>query len=179
MSSPIRIVWASVPPGAARREVAWELLLAEIGGSGIQLSNPCPFCGGPHGPVQVHGAAVTASVSYAAGFAVAAIAPVEAGRVGVDAAAAVDLQRDAAGLGGVLGPGSRPSVRDWVRVEAALKADQRGLRIEPGQVRVTLDAEGWRAEAPSFAAPIRGEDRDGPAGILVSAALRPSPGSRR
>ncbi|WP_341579261.1 chemotaxis protein CheY [Microbacterium schleiferi] len=166
-----------VPDRGPRREVAWQLVRELIGQPGIRISNRCPRCGADHGPLEVEGAAVTASVSYAAEWAVVAVAPAAAGTVGVDAEPEVDPRRDRTGLTGVLGAGPA-TTRDWVRVEAALKADRRGLRVEPGLVRVTgtdgTDDEtgaSWRARVPGRANAIDGWDLDGPPGILVSTAL--------
>ena len=166
-----------VPDRGPRREVAWQLVRELIGQPGIRISNRCPRCGAYHGPLEVEGAAVTASVSYAAAWAVVALAPAAAGTVGVDAEPEVDPRRDRAGLTGVLGAGPA-TTRDWVRVEAALKADRRGLRVEPGLVRVpstdgTDDGtgSGWWAIVQGRAQAIVGWDFQGPPGILVSAAL--------
>lgn len=177
---PIRLRWAVVPEGTPRRETAWRLLRELIGVPGILITNPCPRCGGPHGPVHVEGAPVSASVTYAAGFALAATAPEGAGRLGVDAEPERDRRRDAAGMRGLLGEGRTPSVRDWVRVEAALKADGRGVRVEPARVRIddadaTLEGDSdpphWRGRIPGLADAVAGWDLVGPPGILVSAAL--------
>ncbi len=171
--TPPHIRWRTVEPGRDRREVAWDLIRDEVGGS-IRLTNPCPRCGGPHGPVQVHGADVRVSVSYAGDLAIIALSGAAA--VGVDAELRHDEHRDAAGLGGVLGPASDPSVRDWVRVEAALKADGRGLRVEPAQVVIRLDdtdiaPQRWGASVPGHPRPIIGWDLPGPPGVIVSAAI--------
>ena len=92
MSGLIRLGWAVAADRDSRRETAWRLLRDLIGQSGIRLSNRCPRCGGDHGPVEVEGAAVTASVSYAAEWAVVALAPAEAGSMGVDAEPEVDTR---------------------------------------------------------------------------------------
>ena len=180
MSGLIRLGWAVVGDVDDRRTVAWRLLRDLIDQPGIRITNPCPRCGEDHGPVHIEGAAVTASVSYAADWAVVAIAPAAAGTVGVDAEPEVDARRDRAGLTGVLGAGPA-SVRDWVRVEAALKADRRGLLVEPGLVHVTsvsgpADAENasgavWHADVPGRPDVIAGWDLVGPPRVLVSAAL--------
>ena len=57
------------------------------------------------------------------------------GTFAIDAELETDPVRDAAGLNGILGARSGVRVRDWVRVEAALKADGRGLRVDPGSSR--------------------------------------------
>lgn len=182
MSGLIRVGWATVADRDSRREAAWRLVRDLIGEPGIRITNACPRCGADHGPVQIERAAVTASVSYAAEWAVVAIASAGAGVVGVDAEPESDARRERAGMTGVLGA-EPASVRDWVRVEAALKADRRGLRVEPGLVRVTCvdgdspaaNASGaaWHAIVPGRGDVISGWDLDGPPGLLVSAALAP------
>lgn len=181
MSGLIRLGWAAVSAGDDRRKVAWRLLREVVGNPGIRISNPCPRCGGDHGPVRIEGAAVTASVTYAGGWALVAVVPSHAGAVGVDAEPEDDERRERAGLAGVLGAGSA-TVRDWVRVEAALKADRRGLRVEPGTVRVTRGRDGgtdasaadtgaWHAHVPGRGGTIAGWDLAGPPGVFVSAAI--------
>lgn len=177
MRAPVQLAWAAVPTGTPRRDAAWTLLRSLLP-DGVELSNPCPRCGGPHGPVTVSGAPMRASVSYAGGFAVVAVVPDGAvSALGVDAESEVDPVRDAAGLAGVLGKGSPASVRAWTRVEAALKADGRGLRVDPAGVRVTETRYGWTADVPDGGA-FEGWDAEGPEGILVSVAVRAAAAER-
>ncbi|MFH8249384.1 chemotaxis protein CheY [Microbacterium sp. B2969] len=166
----VRLAWRVIPDGMPRRTVAWELLASLLPDT-ARLSNPCPRCGGPHGPVRIEGAASVASVSYAGDVAVVAVADAsEFERVGVDAEPESHPQRDAAGLQGVLGAGEA-SLRSWTRVEAALKADGRGLRVDPASVIVRGTSAGWIAEVPDGGA-FEGFDADGPEGVLVSVAVR-------
>lgn len=165
----VDIAWAEVPPGAPRREHAWRLLRGMLP-AGAELSNPCPRCGGPHGPVTVSHAPFLASVTYAGGYAIAAVAATrEAAALGVDAEPEHDARRDAAGMSGVLGDGEA-SVREWIRIEAALKADGRGLRVEPSTVVVAWAANAWTATVPGGEV-YAGWDAAGPPGILVSVAV--------
>lgn len=173
MNDRVRLRWAEVAAGDDRRAVAWQLIREVIGDDdSIRLSNECPRCGGAHGPVRVDGAPYTAAVTYASSLAIVAVAPSSLGQVGVDAEAEVDQNRDRAGLRGILGPGTKPTLREWTRIEAALKADQRGLRVDPGSVTVTTGPDGWRAVVPGCSEPIRGWDPAGPPGVVVSVALR-------
>lgn len=169
----IEVAWAEVEPGRTRRAQAWRLL-AEMLPPDAALSNPCPWCGGPHGRVRVSHAAFVASVTYAAGYAIVAVAATaDAVALGIDAEPALDRRREAAGMSGVLGE-DVASARDWVRVEAALKADGRGLRIDPATVRVAPAEGGWTAAVPGGMV-FRGRDVAGPPGIMVSVAtLAPS-----
>jgi len=170
----VDIAWVEVPPGEPRREHAWRLLRAMLP-AGAELSNPCPRCGGPHGPVAVSHAPFLAGVSYAGGYAIAAVAAArDAAALGIDAEPEHDARRDAAGMSGVLGDGEA-SAREWIRVEAALKADGRGLRVEPSTVVVAWAANAWTATVPGGEV-YAGWDAAGPPGILVSVAIL-SPGS--
>ena len=165
----VDIAWAEVSPGAPRREHAWRLLAGMLP-AGAELSNPCPRCGGPHGPVVVSRAPFVASVTYAGAYAIAAVAATrDATALGIDAEPEFDARRDAAGMTGVLGEGDA-TVRDWVRVEAALKADGRGLRVEPSTVVVARAPEGWTAAVPGGEV-YSGWDAAGPHGVLVSVAV--------
>lgn len=172
---PVRIAWVRVAQGAPRRDSAWRVL-AGLLPDGARLRNPCPRCGGPHGAVVVDGAPYVASVTYAGGWAIAAVAATgDAAALGIDAEPAVDPRRDAAGLTGVLG--ERPAtVRDWTRVEAALKADGRGLRVDPAAVALRSEEGGWTARVPGGGV-LSGWDAGGPPGVVVSVAIR-EPGSR-
>jgi 4'-phosphopantetheinyl transferase len=165
----LRLAWARVPDGGARRSVAWALIGDLV--PGAVLSNPCARCGGDHGPVRIAGAEFEASVAYAGDHAVVAtVSRAEASAVGIDAELVDDPQRDAAGLAGVLG--DRPAdVRAWTRVEAALKAAGRGLRIDPALVDVVGSAASWTARLPGRAGDLAGVDLDGPRGVVLSAAF--------
>ena len=126
---------------------------------------------------MVDGSPFVASVSYAGNLAVVAVAlrTEDVGAIGVDAELDHDRQRDAAGLRGVLGGDREVTVQEWTRIEAALKADGRGLRVDPALVRVDDDPAGWIARVPGVAM-ITGWDAPAPAGVTVSVAvLRPAP----
>ena len=164
----LRLAWAPVPPSRpGRRKIAWDLLcalLADAGAPDVVLTNPCPRCGEPHGPVQVDDDRWLAAVTYAGATAVVGILPRAGGdRFALDAEPLHDPVREAAG--GIPG-----GVRRWVRVEAALKADGRGLAVEPATVAIIdVDDDHWIARFPGRA-PVEGADTDGPPGILVCAA---------
>lgn len=177
MRSAVRLAWAPVPPGTPRRETAWATLRSLLP-DGVELTQVCSRCGGPHGPIAVAGAPARVSVAYAGVFAIVAVADERVvSALGIDAELEVDPVRDAAGLAGVLGPGSSPSVRAWTRVEAALKADGRGLRVDPARVRVDGDGEGWSAHVDGGGV-FAGWDATGPDGVLVSVAVRAAPEER-
>lgn len=160
---PVRLAWAVVPDGVPRRSIAWDLLRGMLP-AGADLSNRCARCGGPHGRVTTPGFAV--SVTYAGGFAVVAVASEQdVAALGVDAEDAVDRPS------GALVPGVAATARDWTRIEAALKADGRGLRVAPGTVRVSVRDDGWTADVPGNGS-FEGWDAAGPPGLAVSIAVR-------
>lgn len=173
----LRLAWARVPASRPdRRTVAWALLrglLADAGMPHAVLTNPCPRCGGPHGPVRVDDERWFAAVTYAGATALVGILP-RAGAAGfaLDAEPVHDSVREAAG-------GAPGGLRRWVRVEAALKATGLGLRVDPASVHVIARDDGaeWSASVPDEArqgvVTARGQDLSGPPGILLCAALIP------
>ncbi len=82
---------------------------------------------------------------------------------GDDAARRSDLSR-------VLGGPQRTAIRRWVRLEAVLKADGRGLRVDPSRVAF----HGSTAHVDDDPAAFRISDRR-IAGCLVSVAVGPAP----
>lgn len=176
----VEVAWQEVAAGADRRATAWRLLGRLLPRDAV-LGNACPRCGAPHGPVAVTGAPFAASVSYAGGFAVvAAAARRDVSALGVDAEAVADGHRGEPGLAAVLGLSSA-TLTDWTRVEAVLKADGRGLRVDPGRVRVQASAHGWTARVPAddgLSRPVayRGWEVAGPPGLAISVAVRPAQG---
>ncbi|NYF17568.1 4'-phosphopantetheinyl transferase [Microbacterium sp. AK009] len=174
--------WAEVPERMPRRDVAFTLLAGLAGSpAGLRIRNPCPRCGGPHGPVVLEGTRFRGSVAYAGRIAVAAVVSgADIVGFGIDAEPRVDAVRDGAGWEGVPGPGRRGTVREWTRVEAVLKADGRGLGVDPADVVIRDDAPGtWWGLLPHGARAAEGWDVDAPAGLVVSAAIfrQPSGGS--
>lgn len=120
----------------------------------------CVRCGQRHGAVQVTGVPAVASVSYARGLVVATVAPSPpAGRVGVDVELdAVDSARTR-DLERLLGRSRQPVLLRWTRIEAVLKADGRGLLVEPRDVRVrgthaSIDGATTRYELAEVAGPL-------------------------
>ncbi|MGA7147313.1 MAG: chemotaxis protein CheY [Microbacterium sp.] len=150
--------------------MAWSLL-REMLAPGAELSNPCARCGGPHGPVQTTDAAARPAVAYAGTIALSAVAGAGPGSFAIDAEPETDPVRDIVGLAGTLGARADVRLRDWVRVEAALKADGRGLRVDPGGVAVDAVTDvRWRAVVPG-GSPVNGWDLSGIPGVMVSAAI--------
>jgi 4'-phosphopantetheinyl transferase len=120
--------------------------------------------------VVVAGAPIVASVTYAGDVAIVAVAHTrDAAALGIDAEPLDDHRRDRAGMAGVLGEGEA-TVRDWTRVEAVLKADGRGLRVDPAAVALAVGEDGWTATVPGGAT-YGGWDAAGPPGIELSVAI--------
>lgn len=140
----VRIAWQTLPPERARREIA-DALVARIAtastGGTVIVGRRCERCGATdHGRPVVTGAPIQASVSYTADVVVVAVA--DADRVlalGIDAERGAPTRQD--GLRGLI-PGQRTSLRHWTRVEAVLKADGRGLSVDPGRVRIERTLRG-------------------------------------
>lgn len=168
----IRIAWRAVPARSSRRDTSRALLAEMLPGAGFV--SRCPLCGGDHGRIRVEGedaeaADAAVSVSYVPGWAVVAVTR-EHARIGVDAAPA-----DAAGLDRVL-PGAADA-RAWARAEAVLKADGRGLAVDPARVSVHESTDGWcariidRPDGRHSTTEWRGWDLDGPEGVVAAVAV--------
>jgi phosphopantetheinyl transferase len=113
---------------------ALQRALSDAGAPDAHIEATCPDCGLSHGrPVIVDGTRrLYVSVSHAAGqaFAVAARHP-----VGIDAETMDALHGRVQAID-ELAPGHGDPGRRWTAIEAVLKADGRGLRRDPGAVRV-------------------------------------------
>jgi 4'-phosphopantetheinyl transferase len=173
----VRVGWCRVDAGLTRRAVA-DALIARIAGGTGAIARSCPRCGSTtHGRPVAEAAGVHASVSYADGWVLVAVG--DAGRVdavGVDAEPRSRAR--GAALHGVITPGRRTSLRRWTRVEAVLKADGRGLSVDPARVRISRGVRGVVARisepdaAESDGIPYRVRRVRGPRGLVVSLAIR-------
>jgi len=131
------------------------------------FSGECRRCGTRHAGVEIEGAPVLASVSYADGIVVAAVADTAlTHRLGVDVEADAADQTRTDDLQRLLGASSEAVLRRWTRVEAVLKADGRGLLIDPGAVWLRRGGAWIAGEAESYVV----TEVPGPAGYLVSLA---------
>lgn len=101
----------------------------------LDLTALCPDCGGPHGRPVLGGSGLHLSLTHGSGVVVAAAwtAP-----VGIDVEGDAGPER----LAAIERLTGRASVQHWSRVEAVLKADGRGLRVDPSRVTVSGDT-GW------------------------------------
>lgn len=177
-TAPLRVRWAHghVPSTARRREVSRRLLHTLLGPE-IEVRQRCPRCGGDdHGPLETTRSAALAGISYAGDRVVVAAAGPADGieAFGIDAEPDTHAPHDAVGLDAVLRPGA--TLREWTRIEAVLKADRRGLNIDPAQVDVrALRTDGsWQARLPAASPVFFGWDLRDPAfgGLVVSASVR-------
>ena len=111
----------------------------------ILVSATCEQCGGPHGRPTVEapsrkGKPVSVSIAHCrTGVAVAASWN---GSIGVDVEVADVSAETLESICTLVPPASRPAgrrwepVQHWTRVEAVLKADGRGLLVDPAEVKV-------------------------------------------
>lgn len=157
---------------AAGRALIRELTAELVPGADLRIEQRCPGCGGPHGRPMLPHAPVLASVAYAGPWAVVAVgSDRDVAALGIDA----EQERAAPDLAALFPLTSPPDLRGWTAIEAALKADGRGLLLSPDQVRLSPDG---RATVPDG-----GEFRILPVatapGLIVTLALRhPDPGPR-
>ena len=167
-------------PTVARARLLWgRMLLRDLVGrvagldaSAVDLEAQCVDCGGPHGrPAVVGGNArartLTLSVSACAGMVVVGAAAGRQIGVDVEPRAGTDGRLDAVWQ---LTGHSEDPLRHWTRVEAVLKADGRGLRVDPsrvsfGQDTASLDGRSYRLVDVPFE----------PAFVLSAALGVPSP----
>ncbi|WP_220015202.1 4'-phosphopantetheinyl transferase family protein [Clavibacter michiganensis] len=143
---------------AALRALAAELVGADP--ADVTVRARCATCGGAHGRPVLGGSraldALHASVAHAGGLVVVAVSP--DGPIGIDAE---PRGREAP-------PGT--TLAEWVRVEAVLKTDGRGLLVYPSLVRVEGDATGMTAWIEGEPARYRLVDVDLGSGLVVAIA---------
>ncbi|MFD1715046.1 4'-phosphopantetheinyl transferase family protein [Amnibacterium flavum] len=115
------------------RQVAARLF--DVSPSSLSVDAQCPDCGGPHGrPVLVGGpAGVSISIAYSADIVAVAVSADHV--VGIDVEIAGSRAEELSALAvGVTASSGADALRTWTRVEAALKADGRGLRVDHSAV---------------------------------------------
>ena len=130
-----------------RGRAALAAALGEAAGGVLEASPArCPDCGRRHGgPELAEGR--FASVSHAGDGSLAAVADVPVGVDVEERGAAADIRPAMR-----LPPGEDDALQHWTRVEAVLKADGRGLRIDPAAVEFSrLPTGGLRARVPGGA----------------------------
>lgn len=100
----------------------------------VGITATCPDCGGPHGAPTVVGGGIFVSLTRAEDVIVAAAS--EHGRVGIDAEGEGQTNERLDAIAALTG---KRSLRHWTSVEAVVKADGRGLRLDPRLVSITGD----------------------------------------
>lgn len=168
----VRVAWAS---GADARRTVLQRLLHDAGASDDTVAHECPRCGSAaHGPLRTSSGTTVVSLSHAGDLTVGAIARADAAAsVGVD----VEADRGAARLielAPLFAPREPPTLREWTMIEAVVKADGRGLRIAPTDIRF----DGTTAHIAGRA-PIEVSTAAAPEGYLISVAIDPMGRFRR
>ncbi|MFS0733932.1 hypothetical protein ABC304_03310 [Microbacterium sp. 1P10UB] len=141
-------------------------------GAALEIDTGCTTCGEDHGRPRAVGAPLALSVAYAGPLVVAAAARrEEVGAVGVD----VERESGAVDLSG-LAPAGASGLVGWTRIEAVLKADGRGIRLDPGEVRIDPTAPGPLLRQATARLPGRDKGIEvatvtGPAAHLLSVAV--------
>jgi len=147
LSTPERERWAAVAPESflTGRHLLRTLVTELTGRANVEISATCATCGGPHGRPEAEG--VWLSLSRCAVGLVAAAC--DRAPVGVDVETTGTELR-------------------WTRVEAVLKADGRGLRVDPADVTIV---DGFGSIAGSGAR-YRVSEVDLDPRVVVSLAVR-------
>ncbi|MDN3497071.1 hypothetical protein QL996_14100 [Planococcus sp. APC 4015] len=162
----VLIAWADAGTAdpSGRRGVADALLaklVAALGESGT-IGRLCPTCGSTMHGRPVVDAPVALSLGYAGALVAAAAArTAEAASVGIDIE---PDDREVGDLRALFAPRDAPDLAGWTRIEAVLKADGRGIRLDPSRVVI----EGAQATHPG---PFEVATIDGPAGHIISVAV--------
>lgn len=142
----------------------------------VSLRAVCPRCGGPHGAPMIEGASLVASLSHSGDISVAALADSH-----LIAAIGIDIEPDdasperRAAIVGLTSAEPAEALRHWTRVEAALKADGRGLRVDPESVRMSAPRHPLAAASATIAGSPHVYDLfdvPGPEGHLTTVATR-------
>lgn len=124
--------------------------LAGVEGEAVSIVQRCPECGGPHGRPVVMGPpaarGIAVSVAHAGEQHVAAAR--RGGRIGVDAEPRDAAPGRAEAVRELLGTRDAEHLRRWTRIEAVLKADGRGLRVDPASVTLAQEDRGVVGSVP-------------------------------
>ncbi len=176
---------------AAQRFLVGRTLLVEVveqltDVTDLAFTTTCERCGADHGRPRFERAPVAVSVSYAG-----SVVAVAAARIADAAAVGVDIERAPTDggrapmrdLGRLFAPALAPDMQGWTLIEAALKADGRGIAIDLADVRVGGTGSGRLAGSRAIRLPGRVETVDagaivGPVDFVLSAAMIPAAGGQ-
>ncbi|KDA05012.1 4-phosphopantetheinyl transferase [Microbacterium sp. CH12i] len=179
--------YASLPPARAARFIAGRSLIASLVHEIVGRPEPmyeiftlCAHCGSAdHGKPHTT-APVVISVSYVGDMVVAAaVASDHATSIGVDieAVPAGGESAPREELTALFTPSAPPDTRTWTMIEAALKADGRGLRVSPERLQFAAPETanpGWLSvHIDGTDAGIIATPAPAPTGFVVSLALSP------
>lgn len=141
------------------------------GGADIRLDSRCERCGEDHAAPRTPGFVV--SVSHAEDL-VAVAAARGTAALGIDVEPNHAAGR-VAELGRLFAPAAAPTLAAWTRIEAAIKADGRGIAIDPSAVRMqeepqTSDQRLWSVVLPGAVSRLQVTTLPGPVGFTLSVA---------
>jgi 4'-phosphopantetheinyl transferase len=147
----------------------------------VGLETQCPTCGASdHGMLRATSGAVAVSVSYAVDAVAVAVASSTAAR-----SVGIDIEQSRPGpmtdLARLFAPAPPPTIDEWTAIEAVVKADGRGLRIDPAGVELTAAAgtalPGGRIARLPGGRSLEVSRTSAPAGYTLSVAIDPAGGS--
>ncbi len=147
--------------------------LADVDDASVSIVQRCPDCGGPHGrPVVMEpprARDIAVSLAHAGELHVAVAR--RGGRIGVDAEPHEALPGRVEALRALLPASGADALRRWTQIEAVLKADGRGLRVDPAAVVLRDDHAALIAAVPGSARRFEVHDVDLGDALVVSLAL--------
>jgi 4'-phosphopantetheinyl transferase len=174
------IAWELASPAArfaVGRSLMTSLVTDLVDQADVEIFRHCPRCGShEHGAPQIRDLPIAVSVSYAGSMvAAAAIRTTDAAAIGID----IEPEASAARVGELallFQPLPAPDLRQWTLLEAVLKADGRGLNVDPSTVVLggssrTVLGRARMAAIPGRAEPVAAAAVDGPSGFVVSVAV--------
>lgn len=183
--------YQSLRGDTARRFITGRALLAHLVDEltsvrELEFSTLCERCGADHGRPRFDGAPIAVSVGYAGPMVAVGAAPYShAAAVGVDIERVPPegASRPMTELDRLFFPDSAPDIEGWTLIEAAMKADGRGLGIDLAEIEVGAIGTGACAGSRAVRIPGRLQPVDaavigGPAGFALSAAMVPVAGER-
>jgi len=180
---------------AAQRFLAGRVMLLALitqltDSDDLGFTTTCERCGADHGRPRLQHAPVAVSVSYAG-----PVVAVAAVRLGDANAVGIDIERRPLGkadeplheLANLFGSATPPDIAQWTMLEAVVKADGRGIRLDLSTVHIGEPSSGVLPGSRAVRVPGREHGIDtmtltGPAGFVLSAAIvpaDPSPESSR